>query len=134
MRTWATLALVFGAGCTGVIEVPGDGVGGGGGSGGEVCGKIASPGTKLVRLTHTQYDNTVRDLLGLTVAPSAAFQKDPTFQGFNNNAAGLNVADRLGRDYRRSAEDLGLQVVASPAAMAKVVPCTGTADACAKTF
>jgi hypothetical protein len=98
------------------------------------CATVGAPKTKLIRLTHAQYDNTVRDLFGLTVSPSADFQKDPTFQGFNNNADGLTVADRLGRDYRRAAEDLGLQVVTTPGARAKVVPCAGTSDDCAKQF
>jgi hypothetical protein len=133
MRNWLGFALIAITGCTGEIDVPINSPGGGP-NGKDVCRKVASPGTKLVRLTHAQYDNTVRDLLGLTVSPSAAFQKDPTFQGFNNNALGLNVADRLGRDYRRSAEDLGLQVVTTPAARARVVPCAGPADDCARTF
>jgi len=120
--------------CTGEIDVPTNSPGPGGVGPQASCRKVATPGTKLIRLTHAQYDNTVRDILGLSVSPSAAFQKDPTFQGFNNNALGLSVADRLGRDYRRSAEDLGSQVVASAAARAKVVPCTGTSDDCAKDF
>ena len=131
MRNWLGLALVVTVGCTGEIELPG---GAGGGSEAKVCAKVASPGTKLVRLTHAQYDNTVTALLGLPVQQSIAFQKDPTFQGFNNNALGLNVTDRLGRDYRRSAEALGLQAVTTPAVRAKIVPCTGSTDGCAKSF
>ncbi len=133
MRNRFGFALILIAGCTGEIDVPINSPGPGG-TNPKGCKNVATPGTKLVRLTHAQYDNTVRDLLGVTVTPSAAFQKDPTFQGFNNNALGLNIADRLGRDYRRSAEDLGLQVVANAASKAKVVPCTGSTDDCARSF
>src|SRR5262245_19112796 len=45
--------------------------------------RVAPLGTRLIRLTHRQYDNTVRDLLGVDVALSIGFQKDPTFQGFD---------------------------------------------------
>ncbi len=133
MRNGLGLALIVGLGCSGQIEV-GINSPGPGGINTNICSKVASSGTKLVRLTHAQYDNTVRDLLDLPVAPSAAFQKDPTFQGFNNNALGLNVTDRQGRDYRRSAEALGLQLVNTPAARSKVVPCAGSTDDCAKSF
>jgi hypothetical protein len=130
-----TLAIAA-AGCTAAIEPPEGAPNGGygGGRGTASCNKLASVGTKLVRLTHAQYDNTVRDLFELDVRPSPSFQKDPTFQGFNNNAAGLKVADRLGRDYRRTAEELALQVVSTPAARAKVVPCSSSTDECASTF
>ena len=68
----------------------------------------------------------------MSTTPSTAFQKDSTFQGFNNSAVGLQVADRLGRDYRRSAEDLSAQVAAG--ALSKVSPCAAPTDACAKQF
>ncbi len=134
MRSRYIFALIAVTACSGEITVPLNAPIGGVIGGKKVCNKLAQPGTELVRLTHAQYDNTVRDLLGLTLSPSAAFQKDPTFQGFNNNAVGLNITDRLGRDYRRSAEDLGLQVVMSAAARAKVVPCAVSNDDCAKSF
>ncbi len=127
---WLSSALIF-VGCTGTISGPSPGVV----DTSALCAvpaKPVSPGTKLVRLTHTQYDNTVRDLLGVTTAPSSAFQKDSTFQGFNNSAVGLAVADRLGRDYRRAAEDLSSQVAAG--ALSKVSPCSAATDACAKQF
>lgn len=103
------------------------------GPGGEVC-VLAAPATKLVRLTHTQYDNTVNDLLGLFETPSASFTADPSFSGFNNNAEGMVVADRLGRDYRRAAEDLATKVITTPASRAAVLPCTANTDACKQQF
>src|SRR5688500_8254264 len=39
----------------------------------------------LRRLNRTEYDNTVRDLLGTTLRPASAFQPDPVGFGFDNN-------------------------------------------------
>ena len=87
--------------------------------------------TRIPRLTHAQYDNTVSSLLYLDVKPSAAFIGDPSFSGFDNSAEGLSVADRLGRDYRRAAEELAAQAVGDAAAYRKLVTCTASA-ACAR--
>ncbi|MFT3713527.1 MAG: DUF1592 domain-containing protein [Archangium sp.] len=97
--------------------------------------KLTAPPTALVRLTHLQYDNTINELLGLNgEKPSTNFTPDPTFSGFNNSAEGLVVVDKIGRDYRRAAEDLATKVITTPAARAVVVPCTQTTDACAQQF
>jgi len=96
---------------------------------------VATPG--LVRLTHVQYDNSVRALLGLDdVAPSAAFLPDPAVGGFDNNAEALTVGDRLGRDYRRAAEDLAAQLVGNPGVLADLLPCAPAQGdaACAAEF
>jgi hypothetical protein len=117
--------LLLAAGCTGSINgMPQQ----------QRCGEVAPLGTKLVRLTHAQYDNTVRDLFGLDVRPSREFRSDPTFSGFDNNAKGLTVDDRLGRDYRRAAETLAEQVVADPAVVARIVPCAAGTPGCEQTF
>jgi hypothetical protein len=99
-------------------------------------GELPGPQPRLVRLTHAQYDNTVRDLLGLPdLAPSADFLDDPTFAGFDNNAAALVVQPRLARDYQRAAEALSARV-ADPATMGNLVPCEVAAgdDVCAREF
>jgi hypothetical protein len=100
-------------------------------------GELPGPHPRLVRLTHTQYDNTVRHLLGLgpDATPSADFIGDPTFSGFTNNAEGLLVSDRLARDYRRAAEALS-DVIAPPEVMAALVPCDPASgdEACARAF
>jgi hypothetical protein len=91
-------------------------------------------GTRLTRLTHEQYDNTVRDLLGLDLDLSSSFLEDPTFSGYDNNAEALAVTGRLGRDYRRAAEQLAQAVVDDAAAYARVVGCTTNDTACARQF
>ncbi len=103
------------------------------------CEDGADPGVtpRLVRLSHRQYDNTVRQLLQLApeAKPSSEFLSDPPVQGFDNNAAGLVVKDRLGRDYRRAAETLAEQAVA-PDKLATLLPCApeGDGSACAGQF
>lgn len=89
--------------------------------------------TRIGRLTHTQYDTTVRDLLFLDAEPSSAFQPDPVFGGYDNSAESLAVADRLGRDYRRAAEELAERAVNDPSAYAKLVTCTPSTQ-CSASF
>lgn len=99
-------------------------------------GPRPGPMPRFTRLTHAQYDNTIRDLIGLDLKPSAAFIADPDFAGFNNNAKGLVVSDRLARDYLRAAEDVATKVVSDAATLKKLLPCTpnGDDEACAKQF
>jgi hypothetical protein len=126
--------LVFAAGCEGEIgpgDTPGPDVE-------ALCaaGDLPGPQPRLVRLTHAQYDNTVRALLTLpNVSPSVEFLDDPAFAGFTNNAAALLVQPRLARDYQRAAESLS-ELVASPTAMAAIVPCEVASgdQACATAF
>lgn len=100
-------------------------------------GSLPGPTPRLVRLSHRQYDNTVRDLLqlGPDAEPSSQFLADPPVQGFDNNASALVVKDRLGRDYRRAAEALAEQA-AAPAKLATLLPCQpeGDGTACADQF
>jgi len=80
----------------------------------------------------------VRTLLNLpaTAEPAAGFQTDPTTDGFDNNADQLVVIGRLGRDYRRAAEEVALLVATTPSLRDPLVGCTPSGDgtACARTF
>lgn len=131
-------AVGLGAGCIGNIGSPeGTDPGETGADTEALCatGELPGPNPRLVRLTHPQYDNTVRELLLLPdIKPSASFIEDPAFSGFTNNAKGLLVSDRLARDYRRAAEALADLV--TPEVMAKLVPCEVSAGdtACARAF
>lgn len=100
-------------------------------------GSVPGQSPRLVRLSHRQYDNTVRDLLllGPDAKPSSQFLADPPVKGFDNNASALVVKDRLGRDYRRAAESLAEQVTA-PDKLATLLPCQpeGDGSSCATQF
>jgi Protein of unknown function (DUF1592)/Protein of unknown function (DUF1588)/Protein of unknown function (DUF1595)/Protein of unknown function (DUF1587)/Protein of unknown function (DUF1585) len=102
------------------------------------CEDEALPGqlTHFVRLTHRQYDNSVRDLLGVDDHPSDAFLGDSSVKGFSNNADQLTVTDRLARDYRRASEQIAAALLADPPRLATLVGCDPgpDADACAQTF
>src|SRR5688572_3114165 len=91
-----------------------------------------SPSPQLTRLTHAQYDNAVRDLLGIEGAASE-FLPDPAFSGFDNNAEALEVSDRLARDYQRAAEELAERVVTEPALLDALRPCEPS-EACFETL
>lgn len=99
-------------------------------------GPMPGPTPRLTRLTHPQYDATVRDLFGVALSPSQSFIGDPTFAGFSNNAAGLLVSDRLARDYRRAAEDVSAAVMADAGVLSSILPCSPSGDgtACARQF
>lgn len=91
-------------------------------------------GTRLRRLTHAEYERTVTDLLGTGKGSSREFLDDPSFAGFDNNADGLRVSGRLGRDYRRAAEELAREVADSEELLERILPCDDTSVECATEF
>lgn len=85
------------------------------------------PGTsQLPRLTRAQYDNTVRDLLGLDAQPSSLLAPDSPG----------SVDQRAWSGYKAAAESLAPQVLTNTAARAQVIPCTPSGDGsvCARQF
>jgi uncharacterized protein DUF1592/uncharacterized protein DUF1588/uncharacterized protein DUF1595/uncharacterized protein DUF1585/uncharacterized protein DUF1587 len=85
----------------------------------------------LSRLTHREYNNTVRDLLGDTSHPADDFAEDRD-RAFLFRRAGL-VATQDAELLRTSAETLAQTAMKSPT---KVLPCAASAgeDACAAQF
>ena len=82
--------------------------------------------SQLPRLTNTQYDNTVRDLVGLDLTPSSLLPPDGTG----------SVDQRRWDGYRQAAESVAAEVMATPDARAAVIPCQPEGDgaACARQF
>jgi len=77
------------------------------------CGTPA-PGRRLLRrLSHTEYSNTIRDLLGLTVDAGGAFVADAREHHFDNHPERLDVSGLLAMQYTQMAESLSEQI--SPA-------------------
>lgn len=90
--------------------------------------------TRFARLTHDQYDNTVRELLGVQSKPSSAFAPD-ALNGFAFASSTDFVVDaRLAPQYRTAAETLAEQVVNEATVYARVVPCTDESEACRDKF
>lgn len=77
---------------------------------------------RVVRLTHLQWENSVRDALQLPAVPglSGGFITDPPDGKFSNNERALYVSDTLWDDYRRSAEAIAETVATDPTALARL--------------
>jgi hypothetical protein len=110
---------------------------GSGGTGGSVDPRDvagSNPNTRVVRLSHAQYANTVRALFGVDESPEAAFAPD-ALNGFNFDTSNdLRVDARLGPQYRSAAEQLAQQAVQDSAVLGRIVPCQPSAEGCAGEF
>jgi len=117
------------------------GVGGAAGS----AGAGAAPGLTLdgapnysryVRLTHEQWENTVRDLLQLPALPglSTTFTSDPPGSNFSNNERRLFMTSGLWSDYETAAETLSQQVARDATALSRVTGGTTAAATFIRNF
>lgn len=147
---YGLLALGISFGCYGGLDAKLDGASGGGdgGSGGaetsdetpaDTTDPTGDPAeaaaqTRVARLTHDQYDNTVADLLGITGSYSERFAPDAGNGFVFSTNVGFEVDARLGPQYRAAAEELAASVVANESAFAHVVPCDPAEASCAETF
>lgn len=125
-RRWSSVLevgiLVLACGLPACVGIIGDSQGGGDGTGAEsatIPFQSAYP-----RLTHTQWENTTRDLLKLDTVPgfSASFTSDPLGGIFDNDESVLQVTPPLWGDYQRAAEELAAMVISDPQQLAKIVP------------
>jgi hypothetical protein len=80
--------------------------------------------SRMVRLTHEQWEHSVRDVLRLDQDPalSLSFTGDPPNGSFANNERALTVTPNLRLDYQRAAEELSQRVARDPAALARIFP------------
>jgi hypothetical protein len=97
------------------------------------------PGTPtLRRLTQTEYNNTVRDLLGDTTQPATDFPADSRNLGFDNNGLTLSMPPVLVARYESAAQKLIDDAWARDSAVASTAwlrvcdPASSGEDACAK--
>jgi hypothetical protein len=58
------------------------------------------------RLTHSQYNHTVRDLLGDQIQPASSFPKEDFVNGFKNQVEGQGVSPLQAEAYSKAAERL----------------------------
>ncbi|MFN7920491.1 MAG: DUF1592 domain-containing protein [Bryobacteraceae bacterium] len=65
----------------------------------------------LRRLTHSQYNHTVRDLLGEETSPADRFPKEDFVHGFTNQADGQSISPLLAEAYSQAAERLARNFV-----------------------
>ncbi len=84
--------------------------------------ELPAPSTRAARLSHVEYENTARDLLGAsaTLGITATFVGDATSTTFDNNGGELSVAADQWNDYQRAAEELARRATLTTEALAKV--------------
>ena len=87
----------------------------------------------LRRLTHSQYNNTVADLLGDRTRPANRFPPEDFVHGFTNQADGQNISPLLAEDYARAAAKLAKDAVRS-GALARLIPCDAKETGCGAKF
>lgn len=105
----------------------GDGAGSGSCATAPACKRVPLPeNAHALRLTHEQWENSVRDLLRLPSAPglSAAFPKDPVAppDKYARDAGSLIVSSELWREYQRAAEALAALVTDDASQLDKILP------------
>jgi len=88
--------------------------------------------TRVPRLSHAQWENSVRDLLRLPAKPGLAetFSVDPDGTRFDNFGARI-VSSNLWTDYQRAAETIAADVARDPQKLARIRPAGAQNDAAA---
>ena len=125
------LSLTLSFGCQGLIEDPGAGPPRGsrwaGPGGGQNCEPSLADRSRVSRLTHSQFDNTVRELFGdPSLTPS---------QGLPPEAAG-SLDARGWSGYRAAAATLAENALADASVRDRIVPCASAVGdrSCATEF
>jgi hypothetical protein len=102
-----------------------------------ITGPIASapgPSSRLQRLSHKQWANTVGDLFHLEAPATAAqqFLAESVRSTFDNDGSRLEVASELWQDYQKAAEAVASQVARDAKLLAGITPANAPADAAGK--
>ena len=88
----------------------------------------------LRRLTHSQYNNTVRDLLGNHTRPADAFPQEDYVNGFKNQIAAQDISPLLAEAYNTAAERLAKAAFVGGTDSNQLIPCKPGSVACADKF
>ncbi len=97
---------------------------GDGGEPAEACEVVNVGVSPLRRLTRSQYNNTIRDLLGITDNPADRLSPDEKVGAFYSNGT-APVSELLAEQYMRVAEELAESAMAD---VDTLVPCDATDD------
>ncbi|HEY2899005.1 MAG TPA: DUF1592 domain-containing protein [Polyangia bacterium] len=87
----------------------------------------------LRRLNHSQYNNSVRDLLGIDLAPANDFTPDEKVGPFFSNAS-APISDLVAEEYLDAAEALSDAVMTNTTKLSALLPCTTTDATCGAQF
>ena len=103
-----------------------------------VMAASAAPPANLVRrLTHAEYNNSVRDLLGDETRPADAFPPEDFLNGFKNQSAAQDISPLLAEAYAGSAERLAKNAFQGGQDNSSLLPCkprSASDAACAAQF
>ncbi|MFN9975239.1 MAG: DUF1587 domain-containing protein, partial [Phycisphaerae bacterium] len=76
------------------------------------CSGINHPGRPTIRrLNRAEYNNTIRDLFGITIRPADSFPFDDVGEGFDNIGDVLSVPPLLMEKYLEAAELVAAEVI-----------------------
>lgn len=96
------------------------------------CANVDPGPAPIRRMTRSEYNRTVRDLLGDDSRPADGFVPEEMSLGFNNNANALVVSPILAEQYMTAAEAIAERATRSPD---KLLRCGAAADyPCAERF
>lgn len=127
-RSWVLCCLFMICACDGLIGSAVDEPGSAAEPrcGRSVCGATGelAAGTAFPRLTHAQWENSVRDVLRLQDTPklSGTFEPDTRVSFFDNNIRALRVSADLWSDYQSAAEALAAAAATDSAVLAALLP------------
>ncbi len=81
--------------------------------------ELPGPSSRAARLSHVEYENTVRDLLGAqaTLGITTGFLPDVTSSTFTNNGSDLTVTAAQWADYQTAAEEVARRATVDTAAL-----------------
>lgn len=129
------LSVAGAAACNGTLGLPEGGQKGG--LDGALQEDAPASATRFRRLTHQEWANTVRDLLGVETAEVvSAFRADPRASGFlfDNNAVALEVDQALASAYQRVAAQIAEQLTSDSSKLSALAPGGGTDAERARAF
>src|SRR5207244_12049644 len=76
------------------------------------CDNVADPGHVTIRrLNRAEYNNTIRDLLGISIRPADDFPSDDVGSGFDNIGDVLSLPPLLMEKYLAAAERIVEEVI-----------------------
>lgn len=96
----------------------------------EAAGHGVAPQVVLRRMTHSQYNHTVRDLLGDTTSPASQFPPEDYVNGFKNQYQALSVSPLLAEAYGLAAERLAANAFRRGDSRG-LIPCPPSSDGAA---
>lgn len=93
------------------------------------------PGRRTIRrLTHHEYQNTVRDLLGVESDHAASFSPDTVVHGFDNNSGSLVVSPLLADQYSAAADSIADAAMLHAERFLPACASGSATEACAEQF